>query len=113
MPVQIKVAGTTAEQKVFVDFAFRHYKGNKFWVPSFKKEEFNALRPETNPAFEFCKTKFWVAYKDGIPAGRIGGIINRLEFEKTGAKIARFTRVETIDGNEVSSCVLLSAELWA
>ncbi len=113
MPVQIKVAGTTAEQKVFVDFAFRHYKGNKFWVPSFKKEEFKALRPEANPAFEFCKAKFWVAYKDGIPAGRIGGIINQLDVEKTGGKFARFTRFETIDDNEVSSGLLVAAESWA
>ena len=113
MPIQIKVADTSAKQKTFVDFAFRHYKGNKFWVPSLKKEEFKALRPEANPAFEFCKTKFWIAYKDGIPAGRIGGIINRLEVEKTGEKIARFTRFETIDDNEVSSGLLLAAESWA
>ncbi|MEO8088382.1 MAG: hypothetical protein ABI763_16295, partial [Bacteroidota bacterium] len=95
MSVQIKEAVTTSDLQAFVNFPFALYKGNRFWVPPIKKDELKAVRAETNPAFDFCKTKFWLAYQNGKIVGRIGGIINRLESEKTGEKVARFTRYET------------------
>ena len=30
-----------------------------------------------NPAFEFCDAAYFMAYRDGKPAGHIAGIINR------------------------------------
>jgi len=113
MPVQIEEAKTTGELKEFVKFPFTLYKGNRFWVPPVKIDELKALQAETNPAFEFCKTSFWLALKNGKVAGRIGGIINHLEVKKTGEKVARFTRFETIDDAEVSSALLHAAETWA
>ncbi|CAN5605665.1 hypothetical protein BH11BAC1_BH11BAC1_12870 [soil metagenome] len=113
MSVQIKETNTTGDLQAFVNFPFTLYKGNQFWVPPIKKDELKALRPETNPAFDFCKTKFWLAYQNRKIVGRIGGIINRLESEKTGEKFARFTRYETIDDVEVSAALLQAAEAWA
>lgn len=113
MPVQIKEAQSLSDLKAFVDFPFHLYKGNRYWVPSLKKDEVKALRAETNPAFDFCKTKFWLAMKDGKVAGRIGGIINTLEVEKTGEQVARFTRFESIDDAEVSKALLGTAENWS
>ncbi len=113
MPVEIKEAATLSDRKTFVNFPFILYKGNRFWVPPIKKDEVKALQAKTNPAFDFCKTKFWIAHKDGKVAGRIGGIINNLEIEKTGEKFARFTRIESIDDISVSSALLKIAEGWA
>jgi len=113
MSLQIREAVSTSDLKSFVDFPFSLYKGNQYWVPSLKMEELKALRAKTNPAFEFCDAKFWLAIKDGKAAGRIGGIINRLEIEKTGEKTARFTRFECIDDPEVASALLKTAETWA
>ena len=113
MPVTISEARTKDDLRAFVNFPFSLYKGNPFWVPPLKNDEVKALQPETNPAFEFCKTNFWLARKDGKVAGRIGVIINGLEIQKTGQSIARFTRFESIDDNEVSAALLQTAEAWA
>ena len=113
MSVQIKEATSLPDFKSFVQFQFGLYKGNRFWVPALKGDEVKALMAGTNPAFEYCNTKFWLAIKNGKVAGRIGGIINQLEIEKTGEKIARFTRFETIDDAEVSTALLQTAEHWA
>jgi hypothetical protein len=113
MPIQIKEADTDSDLKAFVNFPFTLYKGSRFWVPPIKNDEVKALHAESNPAFDFCKTKFWLAKQNGRIVGRIGGIINDLEIEKTGEKVARFTRFETIDDSDVSRALLLSAEEWA
>jgi len=113
MSLQIKEAVSISDFKAFVDFPFSLYKGNRYWVPPLKNDELKALHAETNPAFEFCNAKFWLAYKNGKVAGRIGGIINRLETEKTGEKVARFTRFESQNDPDVAVALLKTAEAWA
>ena len=112
MSVEIKEVVTPADRKAFVNLESDIYKGNKYWVPHIKSDEVKALIPEFNPAFEFCKAKFWLAYKNGKCVGRIGGIINELYNEKTGEKLGRFTRPEFVDDPEVSSKLFETVETW-
>ena len=112
MAINIKEVLSNKEYKDFVKVQFDIYKGNEYWVPPIKKDEIKALKAEFNPAFRFCKAKFWVAYKDGLCAGRIGAIINDKYNEKTNTKIGRFSRGEFIDDLEVSKQLLETAENW-
>jgi len=60
-------------------------------VPPIKSDEKKALLPDKNPAFEFSKTKLWVAYKDGKCVGRIGGIkLFKPWIDKNGKKYRTF-----------------------
>lgn len=113
MSVEIKEVKTKADARQFVNVQFDIYKGNKYWAPPLKAGEIKSLFPETNPAFEFCKAKFWLAFKNSKCAGRIGAIINEAYNKKTGEKIARFSRLEFIDDAEVVSKLLATAEAWA
>jgi hypothetical protein len=113
MSLQIKEARSIPDLKAFVDFPFTLYRGNRYWVPPLKNDELKALQAETNPAFEFCTAKFWLAYQNGKVSGRVGGIINKLEIEKTGEKIARFTRFECVNDPAVASALLKTTETWA
>jgi hypothetical protein len=113
MSILIKEALTEKELKTFVKLPFKIYKHNAFWVPHLIRQEYDALIPECNPAFEFCKVKWWIAYKDGEVVGRLGGIINTLWNEKKNEKTARFTRFEVIDDIEVSRSLMNVAENWA
>ena len=112
MSVEIREVKDKKSLKDFVDLPYRLYKENKFWVPPIKKDEMAALTPEKNPAFEFTKTKFWVAYKDGECVGRIGALIIQPWIEKEGKKKGRITRTEFIDNKEVSSLLFKTAEEW-
>lgn len=112
MAINIKEVLSNKEYKDFVKVQFDIYKGNEYWVPPIKKDEIKALKAEFNPAFRFCKAKFWVAYKDGLCVGRIGAIINDKYNEKTNTKIGRFSRGEFIDDIEVSKQLLETAENW-
>lgn len=113
MSVEIKEVETKSDAKQFVNLPFEIYKGNKFWVPPLKEGEMKSLFAKTNPAFDFCKAKFWVAYKNNKCVGRIGTIINEEYNKKTGEKMARFSRLEFFNDSEVVSKLISTAEVWA
>lgn len=112
MSVTIRACETVSDFKKFVNFQFSLYKGSKYWVPPIKSEEVKSLQEQHNPAFEFCKAKFWLAEKDGKVVGRIGAIINDLYIQKTGEQIGRFSRTEFVDDKAVSKALLETAEKW-
>lgn len=85
MSVIIKpIAPVKKSLKQYVHFGIDLYKGNKYFVPPLVLDEINTLRPEKNPAFDFCQAQSYMAYRDGKPVGRITGIINRRANEILG-----------------------------
>ncbi len=113
MGIVIKEVSSPRELKQFVEFQYTLYKGNKYWVPPVWNDEIKSLRPKTNPAFDFCDTKFWLAYRDGKIVGRVAGIINRRFNERWDQKAGRFGWFDFIDDEEVSRQLLATVEQWA
>ncbi len=113
MSIEIKEVLTKDDLKKFVKFPFKLYKDNQYWAPPFLKDEIKTLSSDINPAFEYCKSKYWLAYKDGEIAGRIAAIINNTLIEKWNVRKARFGWIDFIDDNEVSKVLLNTAEVWA
>lgn len=113
MSIEIKEVKSKKELNDFVMLPYRLYRNNPFWVPPLIEDEKKALMPETNPALEICTSKFWVAYKNNVCIGRIGGIIIPARNEKTGRKEARFTRPEFIDDEKVADLLLETFTQWA
>ncbi len=110
--IEIKEVISERDKREFVDFQFRLYKKNEYWVPPMKSDELKQLSPETNPAFDFCDAKFWTAWKNKKCVGRIGAIINKDYNKKIGVEMGRFTRFECVDDSEVSSKLFKTAEKW-
>lgn len=108
-----EISLTKRELKKFVQFANDLYKGNDCYVPPLLSDDVNTLRPEGNPAFDFCESACWMAYRDDRPVGRICAIINKTVNERTGKKDARFGFVDFIDDDEVVDLLFSTAENWA
>ncbi len=113
MKVKIREISSLKDIKKFVDFHYQLFSGNKYWVPPLKKEEVFLLRSDKNPAFDFCESKYWLAYIDGKIVGRIAGIIHHKYNEKWNKKSARFGWFDFIDDPEVPKLLLEAAEKWA
>ena len=113
MSIKLKEVITNKELKRFVDFQYDLYRNNEYWVPPLKKEELFLLRRDKNPAFDFCETKYWLAYNNGNIAGRIAGIINHKFNDKFNKKTMRFGWIDFIDDEAVSSTLLNAVEEWA
>lgn len=109
----IKQVENSKGLREFVDFQFRHYRNDRFWVPPLRKDELNILSRDKNPAYAFCEGRFWIASdSSGKSIGRIGAVINKNYNEKTGRKYGRITRIEFVDDPEVSSQLFNTAESW-
>jgi hypothetical protein len=96
----------------FVKFPFSLYNGNPHWVPPMINDELKMLSKKTNPAFDFCDAKFWVASQDGKIVGRIGAIVNNLYNAFRNENMGRFTRFECINDQAIASRLFLTAEEW-
>lgn len=103
---------TKKDIQKFVGFPFNLYKKDQFWVPPLKTDEIKQLTPDSNPAFEFCKAKFWTVWNGNKCVGRIGGIINHAYNKKTGENLGRITRCEFIDNMQVSRLLFGTVENW-
>ena len=108
-----EVAPTKGNIKKFVKFERDLYKGNPYYVPPLLSSELDNLLPERNPAFDFCEAQYYMAYRDGKPAGRIVVMINRQINEISGEKLARFGWIDFEDDPEVAAALLKKAEDWA
>jgi hypothetical protein len=104
---------TPDELKEFVAFQYFLYKESKYWVPPLIIDELKSLNKKKNPAFDFCKAKYWLAYKAEIPVGRIAAIINCKYNEKWNRRAIRFGWFDFIDDFDVSRTLLNVVENWA
>lgn len=111
--IEIKEVVTKRDRKEFIDFPDKLYKDVKQYTPCIYFDEKMNLDPKVNPAYEYCESKMFLAYKDGKVAGRICAILNRAANEKTEKKRVRFSRFDAIDDIEVTKALFFEVERWA
>ncbi|MBR0146843.1 MAG: hypothetical protein IJM25_09300 [Eubacterium sp.] len=110
--IRIREVKTKKEQRAFVHFPLKLYKGNEYYVPMFYNSEFDIFKPDY--AFnKVCDSACFLALKDGEVVGRIQGIIQREANEKWGQKRVRFTRFDSIDDVNVAAALFTRVERWA
>lgn len=107
-----QIKPTRSELLPFVKFQIRHYRNNPYFVPPLVIDDINTLRPDKNPSFDYCEAAYFMAFEDGIPVGRIAGIINRQVNERHSDKAVRFGFVEFIDDIRVSQALVDAVEKW-
>lgn len=108
-----KIEPTKSNLKKFTQFQIDLYDGNPYYVPPLISDDVATLLPDENPAFDFCESEYFMAYRDGKPVGRIAGIINKQVNENSGVKEARFGFIDFVDDHEVSNALLEAVENWA
>ena len=113
MSLILKEVTSRSDIKNFIDYQYSLYADNKYFIPPLRTDELKTLDKNTNPAFDFCKSKYWMVYSNDRPVGRIAGIINSRFNEKFNKKEARFGWIDFEDDPEVASLLLKTAENWA
>jgi GNAT superfamily N-acetyltransferase len=113
MELSLREVKTAQDLRAFIHFPFALYHGNTCWVPPLIQDEFNTLRPDKNPAFEFCQARYWLAVRQGKVLGRIAAIVNHRHIEKWGQRYMRFGWIDFIDDESVSALLLGAVESWA
>lgn len=110
--IQVIEVATGKQRKAFVDFFYDIYRDSPYAVPYLYLAEKLTLKPDSNPAFEFCEAQCFLAYKDGKVVGRVAAIINHRANDYWKREMARFGWFDFVDDPKVSEALLLAVEKW-
>ena len=111
--VEIREVRSRGDLKKFVIYPNRLYKDVPQYMPPLISEDLSDWNRKSNPAFEYCDARCWLAYRDGEIVGRIGAILSKKSNEKWSKRRLRFTQVDFIDDAEVSKALFDTVEAWA
>jgi ribosomal protein S18 acetylase RimI-like enzyme len=111
MAVSIVVIPPGDDMSRFISVPFRLYRNDPNWVPQLISQEKVFFDPNKNPAFNNCETIFFLALRDGVPCGRIAGVISREFNEKNSANTGRFGWFEA-DAKDAAELLFDQVESW-
>ena len=110
--VEIREIKTKKQQKEFLEFPLKLYKGNPYFVPPLNLDEKKIFKK--NYVYnDTCEAVYFGAYKDGKMVGRISGILQKSSNEKWNQKRVRFTRFDCFDDDETAAALFDAVENWA
>ena len=109
--ITVKEVRTGKEQREFLNFPLKLYRGNRNYAPALYMDEKKIFRPDY-VYYDTSEAVYFNAYKDGEMAGRISGILQKAANEKNGEERIRFTRYDVIDDVEVSRALFQAVEDW-
>lgn len=112
MSIVIKEVTTKKDLKKWIAFPNSLYKDNAYYVPFLANDEAETFSPDKNPAYAFCETKLFLAYREQQIVGRIAGLLNHAYNKKWGKNAIRFTRFDFIDDYEVSQALFDRVVAW-
>ncbi|MBO4428712.1 MAG: N-acetyltransferase [Clostridia bacterium] len=110
--IEVKEALTKKQQKEFLEFPLKMYKGNPCFVPPLYGDEKKIFRPDY-VYYDTCEAVYFNAYDDGKIVGRISGILQKVSNEKRGERRVRFTRFDAINDEKVAKALFDAVENWA
>jgi len=103
---------TRRQQRDFLEFPNRLYKGNPNYVPYLWADEVKIFRKDYL-YYDTSEAVYYNAYDDGRMVGRISGIIQRASNEKNNERRVRFNRFDCIEDFEVAKALFEAVEKWA
>lgn len=95
----------------FINVEWHIYKGDSKWVPPLISETKKTLSGKHNPVLRGPHV-FYIAYKDGKPAGRVLAGINTVLNEKKSKKEGFISLFESINDRETASLLFENVEKW-
>jgi len=113
MPAFIQVVDNRKKLKEFIFLPSQIHAGHPNWVPPVYSDEWDFYDPRKNQALTYSDTILFIAYRDGKPAGRIMGIINRKYNQLHNESTARFYAFDCFDDKAISHLLLSTTEHWA
>ena len=109
---QVYEVTTKAHKKRFIEYPYKHYKDNNYWVPPLRIAEWDRFNPKKNPFFDHARVKLFLAERNSEIVGRIAGIDNDSHNLTHNENLAFFGFFEAKD-KEVATQLFKVVEAWA
>jgi fatty acid desaturase len=101
-----------ALKRAFHHLPYMLYKDDPNWVAPLLLERRIHFDKSHNPFFQHAKATYWLAYRDGVPVGRITAQIDALHLARYNDATGHFGFIEGIDDPSVFEALLGTAESW-
>jgi len=98
--------------KRFVMLEWEIYKNDPNWVPPLIDEDIKRLSPKDNPVFKHQEAKYYMAFKNGKPVGRIDAHFDAKYNEIHDENAGFFGFFESINDKEVAHALFDHAIEW-
>lgn len=82
-------------------------------VPLLRMDEREFHDPKRNPQLVHCEVRYWLARRNGVPVGRVMGIIHKEHNRTRGELTARFYDLVCIRDRDAVLALLAEVERWA
>ncbi|NBC02376.1 MAG: GNAT family N-acetyltransferase [Bacteroidetes bacterium] len=109
---EISIITTEKDRKEFIEFPYRHYSHNKYWVAPLVMEQKKLINEKKNPFYNNAEIALFLAKLNGETAGRIAAIIDHRYNEFHQAKTGFFGFFESIDNHNTANLLFKVAEDW-
>lgn len=96
----------------FHHLPYKLYAHDPNWVAPLLLERKLHFQPAHNPWFQHATVAFFLAYRDGVPVGRITAQVDRLHLERYNDASGHFGFIEAVDDQAVFDALLNAAEDW-
>jgi len=100
--ITVREVESQSEMRRFIRLPWKIYKGNPNWVPPLISAQKELLNKKRNPFFRYADVRFYLAYQDDNPVGRIATIINRNHNRYHHENVGFFGFFESIDEYDVA-----------
>ena len=98
--------------RTFIRLPWRLYEGAANWVPPLISERKRHLDPRRNPFFQHADVEYFLAWRDGLPVGRISAHVDHRLNEFQHNRWGLFGFFECEDDPAVAAALLGTAERW-
>ncbi len=102
--IEIKPVLNKKDQKEFMYFPWKVYKGDEHWVPPIIMD-FKMIFSPKHPFYEYGTIDHFLAWKDGNVVGRISAITNGLHEEHQNKEEAFIGFFESLNDQEIANAL--------
>lgn len=110
--IEIKPVLSKKDRKTFVTLLWDIFKDDPNWVPPLIMERMDIIDEKKNPYFLHADVRLWIAYKNGMPVGRISAQIDELVEPQHGVKTGHYGFFDCINDQDVANALFDTACSW-
>ncbi len=111
--ITVKEVVTRKDLRDFIYLPEKVHRNEPEWLPPIYMDEWELYDRKKNKSFGYADALILLAYRDGKPAGRIMGLINRRYNDIHNEQHGRFCFMECYEDREVFHALINRVEEWA
>jgi GNAT superfamily N-acetyltransferase len=101
-----------SERRQFLELPWTLYRDDPHWIPPLRQNQKELVGYKRHPFYQQAEGQTFLAYRDGVPAGRLLTLVNRAHNERYNERRGFFGFFESVDDQQVAGALFDAARDW-